>query len=653
MRKIVLLAACLSAFCFSDLKAQQPFYKTYTWDAVPKVAPADSLDVSEGQITLKDLRVIEYVYEKSGDLMAYITRHRKVKVFSDKGIEENNKIYIPSSGVIDFMDIQARSISPGGKVTNIAKSDIKDVDDVENKGSYKMFAVDGIEKNSEVEYVYTYKKNASYFGTEYCQNAIPRHNFLFKIISPSNLQFDVRVYNAAEGVRPDTATGERNSVTVSMASVPKMKAEKYSFYNTNLTRIEYKLAYNALKGKMRLLTWDNAADRYYSIFYNYTKKEVSAVNSFLKKIRLSGDEVAKVHELENQIKLKFELRQGDGEEAENIEKVIDNHYSNYTGRVRMFMCCLNQLGIKRDLVLTCSREDARFDAIFDSWNFLDVYLIYLPGSGTYFSPTDILSRVGFVPPEYSGQKGLFVKEVDLGETKSGIAKIKEISYQPYTESSSGLAANVKFNDDLSEAGIKIEMTYSGYGAYYSQPVINFFTDLRKREFQESTLKVTGEDTKMDNVNMSGYASEDILVKPFVMTADLKSKSVVEKAGNKHLFRIGTLIGPQTEMYQESTRKTPVEIAYTHGYVRRLTVEVPAGYKVSGLENLNMNTEVKENNEVTAEFKSTYKMEGSRLEVTVLENYRKLYYPVSSFEDYRKVINAAANFNKIVLIIEKA
>lgn len=652
MRKFLVRCLCLLALCCTAVQAQQPFYKTYTWDASPKVTPADSLDMSEGQITLKDTRVFEYAYEKSGDLVVYVTKHRKIKVFSDKGIEENNKIYIPSSGIIEFMDVQARSISPAGKVTNIAKSDIKDVDNVDDKGSYKMFAVDGMEKNSEVEYVYTYKKNANYFGTEYFQNAIPRHNFHFKIISPSNLQFEVRLYNTAESLRPDTSGGEQNVISLTVPYVPQLKEEKYSFYNTNLARLEYKLAYNSVKGKMRLLTWDNAADRYHSIFYNYEKKEIAAAKAFLKKLKLPEEEVARVHELENQIKLKFEIRQAGTSEAGNISEILDNHYGNFTGIVRLYMCCLDQLGIKRDLVLTCNRNDSRFDGTFDSWNFLDAYLIYLLGSGTFFSPTNVLSRVGFAPPEYTGQKGMFIKEVDLGETRSGIAKIREIPFQPYTASSSDLNAKLKFSGDMGEANIRLEMIFTGYGAYYSQPIMNLFTDLRKREYQESVLKITGEDTKLDNINMTGYTNEDILVKPFIMTADLRSRSVIEKAGNKYLFRIGSLIGPQTEMYQETARKTPAEIDYTHGYTRKLTIDIPEGYKISGAENLDMNVAVTEQGETTAEFKSTYKLSGNLLEVTVTENYRKLFYPVSSFEDFRKVINAAANFNKLVLILEK-
>ena len=55
---------------------------------------------------------------------------------------------------------------------------------------------------------------------------------------------------------------------------------------------------------------------------------------------------------------------------------------------------------------------------------------------------------------------------------------------------------------------------------------------------------------------------------------------------------------------------------------------------------------------SAEFISSYKIEGNKITVTVEENYKKVIYPLAQFEDFRKVINAAADFNKIVVYFEK-
>ena len=56
--------------------------------------------------------------------------------------------------------------------------------------------------------------------------------------------------------------------------------------------------------------------------------------------------------------------------------------------------------------------------------------------------------------------------------------------------------------------------------------------------------------------------------------------------------------------------------------------------------------------VTHGFVSSYKVVNNVLEVYVLEVYRELKYPLNEFETFKKVINASADFNKIVLVLEK-
>ncbi len=36
----------------------------------------------------------------------------------------------------------------------------------------------------------------------------------------------------------------------------------------------------------------------------------------------------------------------------------------------------------------------------------------------------------------------------------------------------------------------------------------------------------------------------------------------------------------------------------------------------------------------------------------MEEYRRVSYPLSQYEDFKKVINASADFNKVVLVLQK-
>ncbi len=110
------------------------------------------------------------------------------------------------------------------------------------------------------------------------------------------------------------------------------------------------------------------------------------------------------------------------------------------------------------------------------------------------------------------------------------------------------------------------------------------------------------------------------------------------------------------MYQEKERKLAVENGHNRIYKRTLIFEVPKGYQVKNLEDLKLNVvfDKDENGkkEKNCGFISNYKQEGNTITVDIFEYYYEIYLPLENFEDYRKVINAAADFNKIVLVLEK-
>ena len=56
-------------------------------------------------------------------------------------------------------------------------------------------------------------------------------------------------------------------------------------------------------------------------------------------------------------------------------------------------------------------------------------------------------------------------------------------------------------------------------------------------------------------------------------------------------------------------------------------------------------------EKTMEFTSKYEINGNRLTVTCVEYYNEIDIPLERYEEFRTVINAAADFNKITLVFE--
>jgi hypothetical protein len=114
-----------------------------------------------------------------------------------------------------------------------------------------------------------------------------------------------------------------------------------------------------------------------------------------------------------------------------------------------------------------------------------------------------------------------------------------------------------------------------------------------------------------------------------------------------------LIGEQAELYQEEERKNPVENTYNHEYAREITFTIPEGYVCKNLDDLNMEVIPFKDGKDGAGFVSTYSVDDNKVTVVVNEYYTQMEFPVEAYPEYREVINAAADFNKITLVLEKS
>jgi hypothetical protein len=107
------------------------------------------------------------------------------------------------------------------------------------------------------------------------------------------------------------------------------------------------------------------------------------------------------------------------------------------------------------------------------------------------------------------------------------------------------------------------------------------------------------------------------------------------------------------MYQEDERKLPVENEYNRNYARHISFDIPDGFNISNLDDLNTNLSFQDQNgQDTMGFQSGYEVNGNTVTVSIYEFYKKLALPIDQFAAFREIINAAADFNKKVLVFEK-
>ncbi|EMR03939.1 DUF3857 domain-containing protein [Cesiribacter andamanensis] len=648
-----LLAGLLLAL---PLAALAQGYEAYSWDKSPKLAKLPPAEIKAHQeITLLRHVQYEFVYESNNSPTMYYTRHETTRVNNDKAVAANNRIYIPMYRVQELVDVRARTIQPDGRVVEINKADIKEVEDKEAGAGYKIFAIDGAVVGSEIEFYYTCKMTPKFYGREYFQGDSPLRKSSFKLIAPANLQFEFKSYNGYAEVVEQEGDEKRNIYTASAEGVAPLKSEAFASYNDNRKRIEFKLTYNSVNGNVKLFTWENAGKNLYENIHGLDKQEDKEVAKLLKAMKVDqySTPYLKAAAIEDWVKTKFYINTN-SDASDHIGAIARNKFGSKFGITRLTVALLEKAGIPLELVLTSDRGDVKLDGSFESYNYLEDYLIYLPGEEKYIAPYMPQYRLGMTPAEFTANWGLFVRTKMIRDYAHPISEIKYIAAPKADDNHDNMVVAVDFSEDLSANTIKLDRSFKGYQASYIKSALPMLEESRRQELLKELVKFMAQDSDIEEMK---FASTDVSFKnfqdPLVVNSRFKSAAFIDRAGGTVLFKVGELIGPQSELYQEEKRLMPVENEYNRSYLRTITVTIPKGYEIQNLKDLAIKASAKDDKqEVVYKFDSSYKLEGNTLTVEVSEFYESIYFPLERFEDFRKVINAAADFNKIVLVMKK-
>ncbi len=663
MKRALTFLFFFQAFCvFAQDVSQPPKWKSYSWDDDRKPYTLTAAEKKKGAVIIKDKRIIEIYFDQDGkksEVNEYYTKHVIVSLNSDNAIEEYNTVYIPMTGVTAVVDLHARFISKTGKIVNFDTSGVKNVENYNNHGPFKIFALEGIEKGGEMEYLYTIKKPYSLWGTETYRSPYDYRQITLDILAPSHLKFAAKSYNGLPDPETDEDAVKKNVLHMEADSIIGFEDELYSSGDAAYPRVEYKLAYNLSQDrKKRMYTWNDASESYYRVVTDVAENEKRMCEALYKRmdVDMLSDETEKIRKIESYMKTHFTVREdASGPKFETVTGILQTHLADELGIMRMYWQIFDIAGVKKEIVLTSDRYDKQFDGDFDSWTYLEHFLMYFPGENKYIAPSEQFSRFGFPTSNWIAQDGLFIREVELGGVKNGIGTIKHIDATDYKASTYGLYANVTLDLEKGMSNVHMKDTYTGFAASNIQPYYSYLSVEDRRNDVNEILKNTAADAKPKNTTVKGYNSDDTLYyQPFSIEADYSTNAFLEKTCDKYIFKVGELIGMQTEMYQPQQRRTDIEVVFPCNYHREIRFEIPKGYRVTNLDALNMdvhhdNDSTKTRNE---DFVSSYRVEGNMVIVTVDETYRVTHLPKSMIEEYKKVVNASADFNKICVYFEK-
>lgn len=658
MKFKTLLLTLICLYTTNAVMAQDYSLNTanYSWDEEPAKFTPDSADKAFPSVLVSLRRIVDYRFnENTKYLEQYYLIHNLRYLNDNKSVEENNKLYLAQDESQKLLNIKARVIKDGKVINTFDQRDFIQV--TEDGQKYNMLAVKGLEPGTLLETIFALKVNDfNLYGDEYMQMSVPVKRAEFYLFSPSHLEFKCKSYNNFNGVK-DSVVDNRRVYYSTTNNLPAFdKEEKYSLQNANKHRVEYVFHQNLDNRKVNA-KWPELGRTFFDRMNNNYEKNEKDLEKLLNasKFKSAVTEEEKIYAIENYLKTTVSVDTDLEVDEEKFSETIKRKVASPFRFNQMMAQAYRKAGINVEFVLTCKKNYKRFDAEMDSWSYLRNVLFYFPGIKKFIDPQETFRRVGSINPDFLGQQGLFVRFVSIGETVSATAGIKLIPANKVEDNKDVERYTFTFSSDLSKGTIHYKRDMYNYAEQNIKTLCYVYPEDKKKEFLESFVKGFAENATVDELKANNYSPDkyDEISKPLQIEAKVTTDHYIEQAGEKILLKVGELIGRQAEMYQDQKRYNPVDIDFAHYYDREIVIIIPDGYTAKGLDKLNItNTFNNAAGEPSFGFTSGYTLQGNKLTITCKEYYNDLHYPSSIFEQYKKVINEAANFNKITILIEK-
>ena len=621
------------------------YYKTYDWNTNPKLHNITKAETKASSIGILEKHIVEYFHDTlTQQLYSFETTHTINRVNNDKGINKHNTVYIPMRDVKNVIDIKARTINSEGKITILNNNNIKEIKNVQEYGDFKIFAIEGVEKGSEIEVLYTVEKEYDMHGNETLQSDYPIKEAQFLFIT-GDLKSRIKAYNTTASFKSIIAN-DRAAKLLTINNIPAMIEEEYATPMANKISVVYQ-CYPRGRNITQDMFWNNVVNNVGPKFFpkeinNKIKEDLTNVT----KNNASLNVFQKATLLDDYIKSNFTIVKNNNPELSDLNYILANKSASDLGILKVYGNYLTAFNIEYEIVITANRYRRKFDPDFFSPNMLQDFLIYLPTEEKYIAPDRIEYRVEEAPFNFLGNYGLYI-------TKNLEYYFSKIIQSDPNFSRINRVTDITFDEDLESVTINQSQEYTGHWSATSRAVLNLSTEQGIKDYEDYLTSSGIEDKVVNSYEALNTEMTQLEYnKPFITKSSITSEALLEEAGDSYIFQIGKVIGTQSELYQETKRMNPIEMQYPNQYDYKITIHIPEGYTVEGLEALKINKSyIAVTGQKTCKFESNYTLKDDKLIVTIQEFYKSNEYDLNRYDEFRNVINAASDFNKASILLK--
>ncbi|HEX5154162.1 MAG TPA: hypothetical protein VFW07_22095 [Parafilimonas sp.] len=374
----------------------------------------------------------------------------------------------------------------------------------------------------------------------------------------------------------------------------------------------------------------------------------------------------------------------------NIDITNDYNYTqanSLVGAISMSRM-LRTLGIDHELVLVCPRTSNKLKDVMNLTDF-EAMLHLKNGKNYWLAFNDIVTQFNEIPARLQGEEGLvFRPDVDVKKIsydQTGKIKIPVTTADKNTETEN---ISVAFNpSNMQQLQIDRSTQLSGATRHYTQKELLMMEDmeayLATSVNQKKLTERLADDKKQyklvsefsaafakEKTNQKSYFEDEIknqydqpakevtiyevknegmFNSEFEYHTKFTMDNFVKKAGNNYIVEAGKLVGVTRKVEEKDrTRAIDVYMPYGRTYTYTISLSIPKGYKVKGIENFNKSI----NNE-SGSVAAIATTDDATVRITVKEQYLKNFEPATNWPKLLELMDNFYDISNQKLLLEKS
>jgi hypothetical protein len=598
-------------------QAQINRYVSNTWETQPHLQKSSA--TKEACTVLKYIVVRDFdrpVTEHS-DLTHYRTIYKRIRINTQAAADSLQQILIPLEPYETALKMDTRLIYPDNTSTVLTARRVY------VKGSIETLRLTppDLKPGCELEYDLTIGETDGYAGYEYMQSDIPCEQATFMLILRSNMLFRTRGSNGFPDVKDSVVAGGVHYYNATSYHIPALLPGDLYYQNTWLQRTEF---------AMRESYWQQPAKDQFLQYvfleqadYKKLRKEVDKWE-FLKK-RMPLPDL--IYLIEQQIKSQYKLVDGNADlfELSDLTTILKTKVCNETGIVKLTASVYYLLGIKSQILFASSKESVPLDSNIINLHLANNILIYFPDLGQALAPAAPNTRFPYYPSAWAGTLAIRCRDTLINKKEEVLTDFFRTPVMDYTTNNINLEATL----DINEKGVKdvkIKQTVGGAPCLNIKTIMSEVTDSNREEMYNSLLptgpiRVTGLKHQVQNAGWD----LPVATAPFIIESSFKTDSL----------NIGLLINGLVQQYVSMPPDhIPAEMAYPFYQESRITITLPAGYKLT-----NVHDYIKNIGGTSLGYKILCKQEDNKITIFAVKWYKKSSYDGEEKRVFEKIIQA--------------